>query len=555
MASFVIVVVVCVLSTWPLERPIGRIVDFVRTLAFDFERQPGVFLAALPAGALFAWAAYEVTAWGRSRQPRTAPTGIVRRGWRRLEWPAALAFFFLLFFIPAWRIAARIDAAVAEADRIAPGWRLDHLEAVRERVPDAENGALVAAEAVAKTPSGWVTTAGGSPEFDRVLDAVPEHGRLDLADVAILRDALGAVPEALSAARRLAERDRGRYEIRLATLLWATDSPDVRTAQRVAGLLKRDVALAAHVGDADAALRSSLAMLGVARSFGDASRVGPQACRLSIDALAARSIRCTLGQGEPSDAALAKVQAALLAEAGRPIARDAVLALRAMDYEVYRRLESGVPSLDSMMYGSSGGVVDHFAAWVPIFPLYWGHLRASLLEWSNELLAILDQPERDWLAAVMDWETRSARESSRWRFLDPMKLLAGTFRLMPSFVFQQLQRRAELRSLAVVIAAERHRLATGAWPASLAEIPASILPEPPTDPCTGQPLRMERFDGGLRVYSVGPNRLDEHGVDIYKSWQLRWRGIAPNDDVGATGWDVGRRGLPAEPAGSRDAAP
>ncbi len=58
----------------------------------------------------------------------------------------------------------------------------------------------------------------------------------------------------------------------------------------------------------------------------------------------------------------------------------------------------------------------------------------------------------------------------------------------------------------------RYRLASGKWPATLAEIVPKYLKQVPPD-CftTGEPLRYLLVDGRPRVYSIGDNGVDDHG--------------------------------------------
>ena len=60
-------------------------------------------------------------------------------------------------------------------------------------------------------------------------------------------------------------------------------------------------------------------------------------------------------------------------------------------------------------------------------------------------------------------------------------------------------------------ALERHRLATGAFPDSLAALTPTYLATPPHDLITGEPLRYRSEDGGFILYSVGWNVTDDHG--------------------------------------------
>ena len=91
----------------------------------------------------------------------------------------------------------------------------------------------------------------------------------------------------------------------------------------------------------------------------------------------------------------------------------------------------------------------------------------------------------------------------------------------------------ELGATAILLAAERHRRKAGDWPASIAAIDRDILPVAPVDPFSGQAFRFEHRDGRLFIYSIGPDRKDEHGAFEPR----RWLKGGP-DDVGAVAWDV-----------------
>src|SRR5262245_6558792 len=102
--------------------------------------------------------------------------------------------------------------------------------------------------------------------------------------------------------------------------------------------------------------------------------------------------------------------------------------------------------------------------------------------------------------------------------------------------------RVELAATSILLACERHRLKTGDWPGSIEAIDEDILPDPPVDPFSGQAFRMERRDGQLLIYSIGPNRVDEH-CEI--DWQ-QWPNGEP-DDPGTGAWDIRLRRQPSPP--------
>lgn len=75
---------------------------------------------------------------------------------------------------------------------------------------------------------------------------------------------------------------------------------------------------------------------------------------------------------------------------------------------------------------------------------------------------------------------------------------------------------AEVRVTRAGLALLRHREATGTWPA--------VIPLPPealADPFASGPLVLRPHEGGLIVYSVGPDRADNRGGEGDVAWLLR----------------------------------
>ena len=65
-------------------------------------------------------------------------------------------------------------------------------------------------------------------------------------------------------------------------------------------------------------------------------------------------------------------------------------------------------------------------------------------------------------------------------------------------------------------ALERHRLASGQFPESLADLAPRFLKQVPHDVITGQSLRYERTaDGQFLLYSVGWNEGDDSGELVF----------------------------------------
>jgi len=84
--------------------------------------------------------------------------------------------------------------------------------------------------------------------------------------------------------------------------------------------------------------------------------------------------------------------------------------------------------------------------------------------------------------------------------------------------------RARLLCASVGLACERYRRQFGRWPATLAEVPASILPALPPDPLTGEAFAYQVLSDGAIVYSV--------------SKVAHVRPGSTDEDVSILGWEV-----------------
>ena len=214
---------------------------------------------------------------------------------------------------------------------------------------------------------------------------------------------------------------------------------------------------------------------------------------------------------------------------------------RAALTELIRRLGAGEVPISAL---SDSGPNDPAAPRAGISP--WGKLwfdyeHAVALEWLTEAVAIARRPVGDHRALWQAWDGRieRARRSQFALYTAPISVLFMP--AIPTGASAASRYQSELGATAILIAAERQRRKTGAWPASIAAIDRGILPIAPLDPFTGEPFRMEHHDEQLSIYTIGPNGKDEHGQYEPKKWS-----VGGPDDAGARAWDVSlRRQAPA----------
>lgn len=72
---------------------------------------------------------------------------------------------------------------------------------------------------------------------------------------------------------------------------------------------------------------------------------------------------------------------------------------------------------------------------------------------------------------------------------------------------------ARLRCASATVATVRFHALEERWPESLEELVPDYLTQVPVDPFTGAPIFFVRDEAAIRVYSVGPNRLDDGGSE------------------------------------------
>jgi hypothetical protein len=76
------------------------------------------------------------------------------------------------------------------------------------------------------------------------------------------------------------------------------------------------------------------------------------------------------------------------------------------------------------------------------------------------------------------------------------------------FVIRAQAQQAAARS---VIAIERYRRIHGEAPKTLDQLVPEFLDQPPVDPFDGAPLRYHSDAAGYKVYSIGPDGIDQGG--------------------------------------------
>jgi hypothetical protein len=436
-----------------------------------------------------------------------APAAVPRRS--RLRWillgiVLVVAAIVGVFAYVIHEQDRELREAIAEADRLDPGWRFEDLQAARENVPDAENGAVFVLAARGKIPARWLAPPAGELTLDMRLAAGPPPQRPNEADLKELREELAKaeIRQATEIARQLADRRRGRY-----TVAWKSDGigtmvPHIGDVREVVRLLVLDARWRALNGDVEGALLSCRAALNASRSIGDEPITLSQLTRAGCASQMVRALEHVLAQGEAPATALEQLQRCVAEEAEEPLELTAARSDRVVFYQFFEvvrtgRFDRASYGLAPSKFGARGDdLMDRGKARAgeAAYLRYYNQVVEALklpTEAQQEALGNVREPDVP-LPKLLEALSRGTGEKG-WGWI------AKRFHLAT----------AELRCATAALAAERYRLATGHWPNSLDVLVPKYLSAVPVDPFDGQPLRLKHLPEGLVVYSIGPDKRDD----------------------------------------------
>jgi hypothetical protein len=489
-----------------------------------------------------------------------------RRRWGSLKiLGLVLAILSIVVGLPAagyvWLLLkadATLRNAIAEADRLDPGWRLEAILEAREKdvIPDDEDAAACVLRVLNLIPADWQSTDPKIREAQgpyRGYDLDEKVGKLrpdvKLSDelAAGLKAEVEELAPALAEARPLAGMSRGRLPIEYAEVFFDTKLPHTQDSRKVVRLLRLSATHRAQGGDYDGALDDCRAIIGVSHAIGDEPTTISQLVRIAEVSFALGTLVRVLAQGEASDAALARVQDRLAREAKVPFSTIGLRGERASFFDMLGKLAGGSISVTELSHfpaRRSGPV--HLKPHGVAFYRYNQGLCLSLMTRAIEIEKLpLSEQEVRWA----EWEALARPPKNQWY------LMTGslTYILIPGFhAFHTAHKRIVglLNVAQVMVAMERYRLTNGRWPKSLGEIPKSILPETPIDPYSSKPVRIAQKSDGWAVYCVGTDGQD-NGGKLDPNFNPRFKG----SDWGYHLWDVSHRRRPPEPEDKKGTEP
>jgi hypothetical protein len=443
--------------------------------------------------------------------------------------------------------ARRLAATVSELDAHDSHWRLESIEARRAIVPEAENSAAI----VAKARSRFRTL---DYQFlqDRVnvLDGLQPHLALSDSQERAVIDLLEEFEAAVGPALELVNYPRGRHPIAYAADGVSTPLPHLQDVYNLRAHVLYPLLLAHnHERDGAAAARDLVCLIHVHRSVGDEPFPISQLFRTgAYERPMARGLERLLGQCVLADADLARLQALFAEESAYDPWPMILRGARAGAQEMMAAVRRGAVKVS---YVRAMIVNNRRAANAPR-PRRTTH--DVLRDWLDDHVTPNVDADHSWAlqywtrlldqTASLPWHERAAVVAALKDEEDAAPLLVQypLTTVEQVRLFQSAQ--AGARCALTATAAERHRLAHGAWPRSLDALVPGLLPAVPADPFDGRPLRFRRLPDGVVIYAVGPDGQDDGGA------LDRTTTPPPQTDIGIRLWDPPhRRQLAPAPQG------
>jgi len=278
--------------------------------------------------------------------------------------------------------------------------------------------------------------------------------------------------------------------------------PNAQKVRCLARLLALDIRVRACRGDAAGAVESLEALYGTAVTVAHQLTIVEQLIHMAVAGVAFGETEQLLGDLELTDEQLARIAARLDSLDIRGGLTTGMIGERAMGYYAFHHLEQvpEIPQLKGMgVAGQLSRPVD--CEWY--------------LQLFDDLIAASREPFPEARNRARAVEMRLKARAGSQNPLEKMNYMV-TLMILPATgaAFDATGRTLAAReTLRVAVAAERYRLATGAFPNQLTELVPAYLPAVPVDPFDGLPLRMKATSEELIVYSVGKDGQDNGGQE------------------------------------------
>ena len=371
------------------------------------------------------------------------------------------------------------------------------LAAAPTRIADRENAAVLYQEAFdalvpqEKLPPAWK---------EKHLNWLDAGKPLDAADPD-LQAYLGRQAPALDLLRQASARPScyfPREYGRLDTLL-----PELGQLRQGAHLLALDARYRAQRGETAQAVADVVAIHQTARHTSSDPLLISYLVAVAVDNQAREALNALLRSAAPKPEELAPLLK-LDPIYFRPLLQRAFQMEQATALSTYSALAEG--SASALDFGGAGADFNP----ISLAPAFWRLflMPEDVASYREMLRRYIELAGRPYPAAPDAYP--AGHSVNQVRGIIVRQLLPAFHRIGQTTAKADASRR--LVPLAAAVA--NYRTAKGKYPAQLDDLVPEFLPYVPTDPYTGQPMKLAVKDAGVIVYSVGPDLKDDGGQEI-----------------------------------------
>jgi hypothetical protein len=395
--------------------------------------------------------------------------------------------FFALSYYGQYVSELDLQEAIAETDRLDPGWRLEDIEKRRATLPPEQNAALPIKAAAALVVVVW------SPKD---IDPKYPERQVDPKRAAALRELLKPMLPAAVLARKALRLKTGYYPVQL-DLNGPYDNHDMHV-RNLGHFLAHVALLENEDGNHEDGWQRSLNILAAALSYGEDPTIFSLTVRASLRTLTAQSLERCLAQGKVSDPLLAQAQQSLAEEAIQPIFQSAFRGERAGVHKRMTELETGQLNLDQL-FGGSGSPSSEIRLKMQLTGSTFEREHAWMLRHFNEVVQCTTLPPVEMLAKMRELDKKRQANAG------PLAVRM-TFGTSAGFAETELKSYLQLVCAIAGIGVERYRLQHGHWPDSLDDVvTAKLLENVPVDVYDGKPLTLRKTAEGVVVSGMAPD--------------------------------------------------
>jgi hypothetical protein len=466
-----------------------------------------------------------------------------RRDWlRRLARAFTLLFLVLVvalvlyYFYNRYQAERGLQEAIAEADRLDPGWRWEEYEKKRTALPPEQNAAIHITAALQAIPEFMLPD-----EFPLDQAEASPQRQVDTELAARLRKAIEPVLPALTHIHKAAALKSAWYPVQWTPDVIKTDFAAVMATRRAGVFLSRLALLQIQDGKIDEAWQTAMAILVVDHSLDEEPVLSSFVARAALRNIAVMSFERCLAQGKVSDTLLAQTQLRLEQEAEEPILLRALRGERAGIDMLLTNIEAGKIDLAELLGNQKDWSVSATKWWYSGSSLTRSH--AWLLRYHNQAVEYAKLPPTEMLAKMrsLDFYLKTNNDASSFT----RALCASVMPVANYAVRTQLRLECSVAAIGV----ERFRMKHERWPESLQEVVAErFLQKVPVDYFNDRPIGYRKPSDGVVVFSVGQNK-DYAGdfLDVGKEFDPIFPSlITPSNRMEFRLWDEKHRRQPSD---------